>query len=137
MIAQDNDVLPYLADRMHYMAGMSVDEVRKLGDQCYREWYPGNFIPGMLSLVENLKRFGFEIWVLTASPEVLYEGFLSRMVGTPTERIIGAHAIVKDWTLTDRLVEPVPWPRERRKSWRRISRWRPSLLRGTAWAMWR
>ena len=56
---------------------MTPEEVAKLGYDCYVESYQGKFYPEMKQLIANLKEYGFEVWILTASPEFLYQKFLS------------------------------------------------------------
>lgn len=60
-----------------------------------------NFIP-------NLEEYGFEIWVLTASPEILYQQFVHENLGIPENRILGVKSVISHGKVTDQLVYPIP-----------------------------
>lgn len=84
MVKDGNNVgKVYVEDRAHFLAGMTPEEVAKLGYDCYVESYQGKFYPEMKQLIANLKEYGFEIWILTASPEFLYKNFYQRNWESP------------------------------------------------------
>ena len=62
----------------------------------------------MKQLIANLKEYGFEIWILTASPEFLYQKFLSEELGIPEVNILGMKSVVVDGVLTNEIVLPIP-----------------------------
>lgn len=103
-----NVSLPYVQDRVLYFSGETPDFLRKLGEDCFRRLYADKIYPPMRALVERLKANGFEVWIVTASPEALYQGFLSREYALPIERVIGVKSIVHHGKMTDRIVQPVP-----------------------------
>ena len=108
MVTESNTSNAYIEDRIRYLAGMTVDEIAGMGVECFQNYYPNKFYPNMHQLIENLKRYDFEIWVISASPEVLYEGFVSTGVGTPETRVIGAKSIVEMGVTTDKIIYPLP-----------------------------
>lgn len=98
----------YVEARIQYMAGMTTKEISALGESCFkREGY--RFYPEMLALVEQLKEHGFEVWPISASPQFLYQGFVSEALGVPDDRIIAVKSIVEPgWVTTDTIVIPIP-----------------------------
>ena len=109
MVKDGNNVgKVYVEDRAHFLAGMTPEEVAKLGYDCYVESYQGKFYPEMKQLIANLKEYGFEIWILTASPEFLYQKFLSEELGIPEVNILGMKSVVVDGVLTNEIVLPIP-----------------------------
>ncbi len=103
-----NVSLPYVQDRVLYFSGENPDFLRKLGEDCFHRNYADKIYPPMRALVERLKANSFEVWIVTASPEALYQGFLSREYALPIERVIGVKSIVHHGKMTDRIVQPVP-----------------------------
>ena len=108
MKTQSNVSLPYVQNRIRYMAGLSVQAIRDLGMACYERDYKGKIYPPMKALVGKLHTKGFEVWVVTASPEALYQRFLSEALSIPVTRILGVKSVVSGGLTTDRMVEPVP-----------------------------
>ncbi len=109
MVADGNNVgKPYVENRVHFLSGLTTQEVAELGYQCYLESYKGKFYPEMKDLIANLKAFGFEVWILTASPEYLYQKFIAIELGLPVINIVGAKSVVVDDKLTDEIVMPIP-----------------------------
>jgi len=109
MVADGNNVgKPYVEDRVHFLAGMTTEEVEEMGYQCYLKSYQGKFYPEMKALISNLKAYGFEVWVLTASPEYLYQKFIAVELGLPNVNIVGAKSVIVDDRLTDVIVMPIP-----------------------------
>jgi phosphoserine phosphatase len=56
----------------------------------------------------NLKEYGFEVWILTASPEFLYQKFLAEELGLPDTQILGVKSVVANGRLTDEIIMPIP-----------------------------
>ena len=109
MVKDGNNVgKAYVEDRAHFLAGMTPEEVANLGYDCYVESYQGKFYPEMKQLIANLKEYGFEVWILTASPEFLYQKFLSEELGTPEVNILGMKSVVVNGVLTNEIVLPIP-----------------------------
>lgn len=109
MVADGNNVgKPYVEDRVHFLAGMRTEEVEEMGYKCYLKSYQGKFYPEMKDLIENLKIYGFEVWILTASPEYLYQKFMSLEFGLSDINIVGAKSVIVEDRLTDEIVMPIP-----------------------------
>ena len=109
MVKDGNNVgKAYVEDRAHFLAGMTPEEVANLGYDCYVESYQGKFYPEMTQLIANLKEYGFEVWILTASPEFLYQKFLSEELGIPEVNILGMKSVVVNGVLTNEIVLPIP-----------------------------
>ena len=109
MVKDGNNVgKAYVEDRAHFLAGMTPEEVANLGYDCYVESYQGKFYPEMKQLIANLKEYGFEVWILTASPEFLYQKFLSEELGIPEVNILGMKSVVVNGVLTNEIVLPIP-----------------------------
>jgi phosphoserine phosphatase len=109
MVKDGNNVgKPYVENRVHFLEGMTTEEVAEVGYQCYLESYQGKFYPEMKALIQNLKSYGFEVWILTASPEYLYQKFISVELGLPVINIVGAKSVIVDDRLTNEIVKPIP-----------------------------
>ena len=89
MVKDGNNVgKPYVEDRVHFLAGLTPEEMKQL--------------------IANLKEYGFEVWILTASPEFLYQKFLAEELGIPEVNILGVKSVVVDGKLTDDIILPIP-----------------------------
>ncbi|MEE9349898.1 MAG: haloacid dehalogenase-like hydrolase [Flavobacteriaceae bacterium] len=108
MITQSNVSLPYVQNRVKYISGMSLQEYRDLGNDFFDKHYSGKIYKPMKDLIEVLKNNGFEIWVITASPEGMYQQFLSKALQIPITHIVGIKSVIKDGIITDKIIEPVP-----------------------------
>lgn len=109
MVKNGNNVgKPYVEDRVHFLSGMTPTEVMDMGYECYLDSYQGKFYPEMKQLIANLKEYGFEVWILTASPEYLYQKFLSEELGLPDTQILGVKSVVANGVLTDEIIMPIP-----------------------------
>jgi len=104
----DNVGIAYVQKRIKYFAGLTPDEISTIGNNCYHEKFQGKMYPEMKEFLANLEEYGIEIWVLTASPEFLYQRFVHEQLGIPVDRIIGVKSTVRDGITTDEIVTPVP-----------------------------
>lgn len=104
----DNVGKTYVEDRIHFLAGLSPNEIEMIGYNCYREAYEGKFFPEMKQFIANLKEYNFEVWVLTASPEILYQKFVSEQLGIPKVNILGAKCVIKEGKTTNEIILPIP-----------------------------
>lgn len=98
----------YVKRRIDFLSGLTVNEVEDIGKQSFHEKYQLKFYPEMRELLANLEEYGFEIWVLTASPELLYQDFVHENLGIPKDRILGVKSVIKDGVITKQIVNPVP-----------------------------
>lgn len=105
---KDNVGIAYVQKRVKFFAGLSPEEISRIGNDCYHEKFQGKFYPEMKEFLANLEEYGIEIWVLTASPEYLYQRFVHEQLGIPVDRIIGVKSAVRDGITTDELVMPTP-----------------------------
>ncbi len=109
MVKDGNNVgKPYVEDRVHFLAGLTPEEIATIGYQCYQESYRNKTYPEMKQLVANLKEYGFEVYILTASPEFLYQKFVSEEYGIPVTNILGAKCVVKKGMTTGEIIPPIP-----------------------------
>ena len=133
MVARPSNVsIAYVQDRVHYFAGLPVAEVRELGARCYREHYVGKLFAPMREVVTRLHEHGFEVWVVTGSPEALYEGFLADALGIPTTRLVGVKSVVREGVISDEIVAPVPQDHGKREAIETFVRVRPLLVAGNS-----
>ena len=109
MVKDGNNVgKPYVEDRVHFLAGLSPDEIANIGYDCYVESYGNKTYPEMKQLVANLKEYGFDVYILTASPEFLYQKFVSEEYGIPVTNVVGAKCVVKEGVTTGEIILPIP-----------------------------
>jgi len=104
----DNVSKPYVEDRVHFLSGLTPEEIETIGSDCYLKSYTGKFYPQMKQLIANLKAFGFEVWILTASPEILYQKFFAEELGLKNLNIVGARSVIKDGRTTSEIIPPIP-----------------------------
>ncbi len=108
MQKQSNVSLPYVVNRIYYLEGNTLEEIRDMGVRCFQKDYPDKIYPPMKELISILKKHNFEVWIITASPEALYQKFLSRELGIPITNVVGVKSVVSGGKITNRIVEPVP-----------------------------
>lgn len=109
MVKDGNNVgKAYVEDRVHFLAGLTPEEIENIGYACYRKAYKGKFYPEMKELIANLKEYGFEVWILTASPELLYQKFVAEELGISNTHVVGAKSVVKEGIATGEIIPPIP-----------------------------
>ncbi len=104
----NNVGMDYVKRRISFLSDLTIAEVEQIGEDMFYDKYQNKFYPEMKQLLANLKEYGFEIWVVTASPEILYQRFVSENTGIPLNRIIGVKSVIHDGKVTRKLVQPVP-----------------------------
>lgn len=107
MSHSSNTSKKYVAQRVDFFAGLSPEEIVNIGNKTYDKYYKNKFFPNIKDLIENLKNFGFEVWVVSASPEFLYQGFIAKQLGIPVTNVIGIKSVVKNNKTTVEIVPPV------------------------------
>jgi len=109
MVKDGNNVgKPYVEDRVHFLAGLTPEEIETIGYDCYRKSYKGKFYPEMKEFIANLKEYGFEVWILTASPEQLYQKFVSEEFGLSNIYVVGAKCVIANGRTTGEIILPIP-----------------------------
>ncbi|MDE6452248.1 MAG: haloacid dehalogenase-like hydrolase [Odoribacter sp.] len=105
----NNVGVEYVQNRIRFLSRLTTEEIQEIGNNMFREKYQNKMYPEMKQLLANLKDYDFEIWVVSASPELLYQPFVAEQLGIPEERILGVKSLVTaDGIVTDQLVFPVP-----------------------------
>lgn len=109
MVASGNNVSKeYVKDRVLFLSGLSTEQVENIGIKCFNKSYKNKFYPEMKKFIENLRNYNFEIWIITASPEILYQGFFSQELGIPKTNIIGVKSLVFDNKISYEIIKPIP-----------------------------
>jgi phosphoserine phosphatase len=109
MVKDGNNVgKPYVENRIHFLAGMTPEEIELMGYDCFHKYYRGKMYPEMKEFIGNLKEYGFEVWILTASPELLYQKFVAEELGISVTQILGAKCVVADGKTTGEIILPIP-----------------------------
>ncbi len=108
MKQQSNVSIPYVQNRVHYIAGMSLQDYRDMGEACFKEYYSNKIFEPMRELIGLLKKNDFEIWIVTASPEGMYQQFLSKAFQIPITHIVGIKSVIRNGIISDEIVHPVP-----------------------------
>lgn len=105
----NNVGVEYVQNRIKFLSGLTPEQIATIGNDCFHEKFQHKMYPEMKQLLANLKDFDFEIWILSASPEFLYEKFCAEQLGIPQERILGVKSLVNsEGITTDQLIFPVP-----------------------------
>ncbi|MCB1324238.1 MAG: haloacid dehalogenase-like hydrolase [Spirochaetales bacterium] len=129
---QSNVSIPYVIGRVEFFSDLPLDEVRALGVDCYDRLYANRVFAPMRDLVAQLQKQGFEVWIVTASPEALYQSFLSRELGVPVTNVVGVKSIIHDGIISDRIVHPVPQDEGKREAIETFVQARPLLVGGNS-----
>lgn len=116
----NNVGMDYVKRRISFLSGLSTNEVQNIGEEMFHKKYEKKFYPEMKQLVANLEDYSFEIWVVTASPEILYQQFVSENMGIPKNRILGVKSVIHKGNLTGTLVQPVPQDEGNQMQYRRL-----------------
>ncbi|MCB8994224.1 MAG: haloacid dehalogenase-like hydrolase [Bacteroidales bacterium] len=133
MVKDGNNVgKPYVEDRVHFLAGLSPEEIEMIGAECYRKAYQGKFYPEMKELIANLKEYGFEVWILTASPEILYQKFVAEELGIPYTHIVGAKCVIANGKTTGEIIPPIPQDDGKASSIETFIKARPLIVGGNS-----
>jgi HAD superfamily phosphoserine phosphatase-like hydrolase len=103
-----NVSMEYVQLRVLFFEGDTVRYLEEIGDRCFREYYKDKIFPQMRDLVSLLRKNGFEVWIISASPEAMYRPFLSRAFGIPVTNVIGVKSVVHGGAITGAIVLPVP-----------------------------
>ncbi|MFA8449585.1 MAG: HAD family hydrolase [Bacteroidales bacterium] len=94
-------------DRVYSFAGAKLDEIQNLSWNVYQAKYQDKAYPEMQQLIANLYEYGFEIWVITGSPSVIYGKIASKIFGIPDSHIIGANSVIYNGVISDEIIPPV------------------------------
>jgi phosphoserine phosphatase len=105
----NNVGVDYVQNRIRFLSGLTPEQIKNIGNDMYHMVYQNKMYPEMKALIQNLKNFDFEVWIISASPELLYQRFCAEQLGIPEDRILGVKSLVTaDNIATDQLVFPVP-----------------------------
>ena len=132
LLGGSNVGIEYVQRRIAFLSGLSTEEVEQIGEHCFREKYNMKFYPEMRELLANLEEYGFEIWVLTASPEILYQKFVHENLGIPENRILGVKSVISEGIVTEQLVYPVPQDGGKAQAIQTLIKARPLLVAGNS-----
>ncbi|HNW29622.1 MAG TPA: haloacid dehalogenase-like hydrolase [Spirochaetota bacterium] len=103
-----NVSVEYVQLRVLFFEGDTVRSVEDLGDECFNRYYKDIIFAPMRDLIALLRKNGFEVWIVSASPEAMYRPFLSRAFGIPETNVIGVKSVVRGGRITGTIVPPVP-----------------------------
>jgi phosphoserine phosphatase len=101
---EKNNSKEHIKNKALYWSGLYTDQVEEIGNKVLRKHYA--FFPEMYDFLANLKVNNFEIWIITSSPEVLYQKFLSEYLNIPKNRIIGTKTVIENNKLTNKFIPP-------------------------------
>lgn len=122
----------YLFERVKVFRGNTTESLRNLGRTTYEAKYTQKIYPEMVVLIENLKNFGFEIWVVTASPEVMYQPIMAEAYEIPPPRILGAKSIIDHDTISQIYIPPLNIREGKRQSIETYIKAKPMLVAGNS-----
>jgi phosphoserine phosphatase len=128
----NNTGIQYVKERIDFLSGMTAEEVKQIGENCFHAKYQQKIYPEMRELLANLKDYGFEIWILSASPELLYQQFIHEQLGIPVDRILGVKSVIKNDTVTNILVVPVPQDEGKAQALETFIKARPLFVAGNS-----
>ncbi|MCP4180654.1 MAG: haloacid dehalogenase-like hydrolase [bacterium] len=90
-----------------YYAGMKSSKAEDIGYNFYKKYYKNKYFPKMLQLVKNFQNYNFQIWVVTSSPEILYEKIVSEQFNIPINHVIGVRTLIKNGVLSKTIIPPI------------------------------
>jgi phosphoserine phosphatase len=133
MVKDGNNVgKPYVENRVHFLSGLTVEEIEQMGADCYYKSYRGKMYPEMKAFISNLKEYGFEVWILTASPELLYQKFVAEELGIPVTQIVGAKCVIEHGRTVDEIIFPIPQDDGKAASIETFIKARPLIVGGNS-----
>lgn len=136
------------------LEGLTVEEARQLGRDvlaagqaepvCSRTWTgpdgtPTTWPSGIRVrepvrwMVDRLDAAGFEVWIVSASPEPLVEG-AAEVYGIPPERVVGVRSAEAGGRLTAQVLPPLPYRQGKVEALKATLAARPALVFGDAWS---
>ena len=127
-----NVAISYCQGRVEYLAGETLFDLRQMGQRCFDDLYPEKIFTPMRDLICQLKHHGFEVWVVTGSPQALYQQFLSRQLRIPITNIIGVKSVIRGGVVTDEIVPPVPQDHGKKEAIETFIQDRPLLVAGNS-----
>ncbi len=102
----DPDIFePSYALLAEMMAGYSVEEMKNLCEKAVTDAIREKTLyiyPEMQWLINNLKENGFEVWVISASPQLLVETF-AKLAGIENNKVIGVRTEIKNGIIQNSL----------------------------------
>ncbi|MEO8109351.1 MAG: haloacid dehalogenase-like hydrolase [Ginsengibacter sp.] len=128
----NNTGVQYVKERIDFLSGMTTEEAERIGEDCFHAKYQQKIYPQMRELLADLQAYGFEIWILSASPEVLYQQFIHEELGIPLERILGVKSVVRNDTISNSLVLPVPQNEGKAEALQTFIKARPLFVAGNS-----
>jgi len=127
-----NVSLPYVQFRVKYISGKSLQFYRDLGEKTFNKYYKHKIFKPIKQLIKILKENDFEVWIVTASPEGMYQQFLSKEFDIPITHIIGVKSVIKDGIITDKIVYPVPQDKGKMEAIETFIQDKPLLVAGNS-----
>jgi len=127
-----NVAIPYVRGRVEYLAGETVESLRQMGQKCFDQLYSEKIFTPMRDLIGQLQNNGFEVWVVTGSPEVLYQQFLSKELGIPITHVVGVKSVVRGGRITNEIVPPVPQDHGKKEAIETFIQDRPLFVAGNS-----
>jgi len=132
MSVTSNVSIPYVQYRIHYLSGKTLKDVRLMGEKCFKKDYSNKIYEPMKKLIGILKANNFEVWIVTASPEALYQGFLSKSFGIPITHIVGVKSVVSGGIVTKKIVHPIPQDHGKKEAIETFIQDRPQFVAGNS-----
>ena len=107
-MVNSDDELAYADEMVSLLAGLTIPQIEEIGKRCFKEKFSNQIFPEMRALIQNLKNYGFDVYIVTASPELLYQGVCSEQLGITTDHVLGVRAAVDSYGYTtSTMVRPV------------------------------
>ncbi|MGM9802946.1 MAG: HAD family hydrolase [Muribaculaceae bacterium] len=132
-MVNSDDELAYADEMVSLFAGLTVEQIEQIGLRCFKEKFNNQIFPEMRALINNLKNFGFDVYIVTASPELLYEGMCSRELGITTDHVIGVRAAIDSYGYTtSAMVRPVTVQRGKAEAIRTFIKTVPMFAAGNS-----
>jgi HAD superfamily phosphoserine phosphatase-like hydrolase len=132
MLHSDNVSNNYIQLRIDFLSGLTPEEIEQIGKKCFHEKYQNKIYPEMRELLANLEAYNFEIWVVTASPELLYQQFIHENLGIPKNRILGVKSVINNGKVTNQMVYPIPQDEGKANTIQTFIKERPLLVCGNS-----
>lgn len=132
MVPWPNVSIPYVKHRVHFFEGDTAESLRELGRDCFSRFYKGKIFRPMKDLIALLRENGFEVWIVSASPELMYQKFLGEELGIPVTHVIGVKSVIHGGIITGKIVEPVPQDEGKKEAIETIVQERPLFAAGNS-----
>ncbi len=88
------------------------------------------------AMAAHLQELGFELWVVSASPQPMVQAVAQALYGLPPERVLGVRSVEEEGRVGFEVLSPITWRQGKVEAIQQHVGRRPVLVFGDAWTDW-